>query len=307
SLHRKTIMNATMAKNFFKRYIWLIDLISRRGYIQLEDISKEWQKSPLNDSHDPLSERTFFNHRDAIFDIFGIEIKNDRTLGYHISGTDMDGNSTAQWMLHTLCLNNVLQENADMRNRILVEDVPSGEKFLTDVISAMRSGRTISLTYQSFNKPEPHSFPVKPYCVKYFRQRWYMLGDSDLGLRIYALDRFVDMEELDETYEIPEEFDAGSFFGGHFGVIIGDAPVDVTLKVDPYQAKYFRTLPIHHSQKELEPVDGCPVFSYRLAPTYDFIREILSQGPYVEVLAPEVLRKEIADKSSRMDKIYNKK
>ncbi|MGM9735923.1 MAG: helix-turn-helix transcriptional regulator [Candidatus Cryptobacteroides sp.] len=296
-----------MAKNFFKRYIWLIDLISRRGYILLEDISKEWQKSPLNDSHDPLSDRTFYNHRDAIFDIFGIEIKNDRTLGYYISGKDMDGNTTAQWMLHTLCLNNVLQENADMKNRILVEKAPSGEKFLTDVISAMRSGRTISLTYQSFNKPEPHCFPVRPYCVKYFRQRWYMLGDSDLGLRVYALDRFVDMEELDETYEIPEEFDAESFFSSFFGIIIDEKPVDVSLRVEPYQANYFRTLPIHHSQKEIEPVDGWPVFTYRLAPTYDFIREILAYGPDVEVLAPEVLRNEIAEKSSRMDKIYNKK
>ena len=71
-----------MAKNFFKRYIWLIDLISRRGYISLKDISKEWQKSPLNETRSPLSERTFFNHRDAIFDIFGIEIKNDRSLGF---------------------------------------------------------------------------------------------------------------------------------------------------------------------------------------------------------------------------------
>lgn len=27
-----------MAKNFFKRYIWLVDLLSRRGYIPLKEI-----------------------------------------------------------------------------------------------------------------------------------------------------------------------------------------------------------------------------------------------------------------------------
>ena len=283
-----------MAKSFFKRYIWLVDLLSRRGYISLREISDEWQKSPLNDTHAPLSERTFFNHRDAIFDIFGIEIRNDRSLGFYIASSDMDGNSTGEWMLHTLCLNNVLQENADMKNRILVEKAPLSEKFLTEVISAMRAGKVISLTYQSFYRPEPSTFCVRPYCVKYFKKRWYMLADSDLGLRIYSLDRFVDMEELDQTFEIPEEFDAEGFFSNYFGVIVGDKKAeDVVIRVEPSQANYFRSAPKHHSQKEIEPIDGWPAFTYHLAPTYDFKQEMLSHGAFVEVLSPEWFRDEI--------------
>ena len=297
-----------MAKNFFKRYIWLVDLLSRRGYISLQEISNEWSKSPLNPTHERLSERTFFNHRDAISDIFGIEIKNDRSLGFYIASSDIDGDSTAQWMLHTLCLNNVLQENADMKSRILVEKAPSGEKYLTDIISAMRAGKVISLTYQGFHHREPHTFEVKPYCVKYFKQRWYMLGDSNIGLRIYALDRFVDMEELYQNYEIPEEFDAELYFNNYFGVSLEENEVtDVVIRVEPSQANYFRSLPKHHSQKESEPVEEWPVFTYRLAPTYDFKQEILSHGAFVEVLAPESLRKEISDTAEAMKKIYRKR
>ncbi len=298
-----------MAKNFFKRYIWLVDLLSRRGYIPLKEISEEWRKSPLNDTHGPLSERTFFNHKDAIFDIFGIEIKNDRSLGFYIANSDIDGGSTAQWMLHSLCLNNVLQENADMRSRIIVENAPSGEKYLTEVISAMRAGKVISLTYQGFNRQEAHTFEVRAYCVKYFKQRWYMLGDSDLGLRMYSLDRFVDMEELDKSYVIPDEFNAEEYFNNYFGVIVRDRieVTDVVLKVEESQAKYFRSLPKHHSQKEIEPIDGWAVFTYRLAPTYDFKQEILSYGPDVEVLRPEKLRREIADAAAALNKIYEEK
>lgn len=224
-----------MAKNYFKRYIWLIDLLRRRGYISFREIDDEWQKSHLNNTHEHLSERTFFNHKDAIFDIFGIEIKNDRSLGFYITDSDMDGSSTGQWMLHTLCLNNILQENADMKDRILVEKAPSGEKFLTEVISAMRAGKVISLTYQSFFRQEPSTFQVRAYCVKYFKQRWYMLGDTDLGIRIYSLDRFVDMEELNLTYEIPEKFDATRFFNNYFGVVIGEQikPTEVAIRVSP--------------------------------------------------------------------------
>ncbi|MDY4563563.1 MAG: WYL domain-containing protein [Candidatus Cryptobacteroides sp.] len=294
-----------MAKNFFKRYIWLVDLLSRRGYISLREISDEWQKSPLNDTHAPLSERTFFNHRDAIFDIFGIEIRNDRALGFYIASSDMDGNSTGEWMLHTLCLNNVLQENADMKNRILVEKAPLSEKFLTEVISAMRAGKVISLTYQSFYRPEPSTFCVRPYCVKYFKKRWYMLADSDLSLRIYSLDRFVDMEELDQTFEIPEEFDAEGFFSNYFGVIVGDKKAeDVVIRVEPSQANYFRSAPKHHSQKEIEPIDGWPAFTYHIAPTYDFKQEILSHGAFVEVISPEWFRNAVSGDIAEMASKY---
>lgn len=138
-----------MAKNFFKRYIWLVDLINRRKYVSFKEISEAWMRSPLNETGDPLSERTFFNHKDAIAGMFGIEILNDRSLGFYIGRSDVGSDETSDWMLHTLCLNNVLHENADMKDRILIEKVPSSERFLTDIISAMRDFRVISLCYQS--------------------------------------------------------------------------------------------------------------------------------------------------------------
>lgn len=284
-----------MAKNFFKRYIWLVDLINRRKYVSFKEISEAWMRSPLNDTGDPLSERTFFNHKDAIAGMFGIEILNDRSLGFYIGRSDVGSDETSDWMLHTLCLNNMLHENADMKDRILMEKIPSSERFLTDIISAMRDFRVISLCYQSFRHPEPFCFNVRPYCVKYFKQRWYLLGDSDLGLRIYSLDRFVDMEELEEHFEIPKDFDAEEYFQNYFGVIIGEEPEDVKIRVVPDQVKYFRTLPLHGSQRETVQEDGSSVFSYHIAPTFDFVQEILSHGADVEVLEPAELRESIAD------------
>lgn len=284
-----------MAKNFFKRYIWLVDLINRRKYVSFKEISEAWMRSPLNETGDPLSERTFFNHKDAIAGMFGIEILNDRSLGFYIGRSDVGSDETSDWMLHTLCLNNVLHENADMKDRILMEKVPSSERFLTDIISAMRDFRVISLCYQGFRHPEPFCFNVRPYCVKYFKQRWYLLGDSDLGLRIYSLDRFVDMEELEEHFEIPKGFDAEEYFGNYFGVIIGEEPEDVKIRVVPDQVKYFRTLPLHGSQRETTQEDGSSVFSYHIAPTFDFVQEILSHGTDVEVLEPAELRESVAD------------
>ena len=94
--------------------------------------------------------------------MLGIEIKNDRTMGYYIRGEEVGDNATLNCMLHSLCMNNLFQENSDMKDRILVENVPSSEKFLSDIISAMRSGRVIQISYKSFYRPEATFFSIEP-------------------------------------------------------------------------------------------------------------------------------------------------
>ena len=71
-----------MAKNYFDRYIWLIDVINRHGHITKKEIDELWYSSSLNEKRDrELPERTFHNHREAILDTFGIEIKCDAHWG----------------------------------------------------------------------------------------------------------------------------------------------------------------------------------------------------------------------------------
>ena len=70
-----------MAKSYFNRYVWLIDTIQRHGHISRVELSRLWENSPLNETGEELYERTFHNHRQAILDSFGFEIKCDRSLG----------------------------------------------------------------------------------------------------------------------------------------------------------------------------------------------------------------------------------
>ena len=82
-----------MAKNYFDRYVWLIDTINRHGHISFKEISYLWAHSRVNKlGENYLPERTFHNHREAILDTFGIEIKCDRSLGYYIANSeDLEG------------------------------------------------------------------------------------------------------------------------------------------------------------------------------------------------------------------------
>ncbi len=286
-----------MAKNFFNRYVWLLDTIRRAGHISLEDISRKWELSSLNDSGEPLPERTFHNHRAAILDTFGIEIANNRSLGYYISDKN-DDDALKQWMLESLSLNNLLNESKSIQGQILFERTPSNSTYVTDIIEAMKEHHPIRMTYQSFHRDLSNTFTSKPYCLKLFKQRWYMLALSEAYStpRIYALDRILGVKILTEkTYHIPADFDAEGLFADHFGIIIADGTTleTINLKVDADQVKYFESLPLHHTQTPIETTEAYTIYRYRIVPTYDFRQELLSKGPSIEVLSPQWLRNQI--------------
>ena len=64
----------------------------------------------------------------------------------------------------------------------------------------------------------------------------------------------------------------------------------VALKVDSWQSKYLRTLPLHHTQVEVERNDEYSIFEYRLCPSFDFQQKLLSMGDSAGVLAPVALK-----------------
>ncbi len=289
------------------RYVWFVTTIYNRGPISLEEIQHRFE------SHfgcgEELSERQFHRYTDAVEELFDIEIKYSRAQrGYVVADREgIDNMGMRKWLLQTFSVNGMLHESQELKNRILLEDVPSGQQHLTTIVDAMREGVALSMTYQSFGRSEPSTFEVEPYCVKLFEQRWYMLGMSD-KLRIYSLDRIKALEPTERKFKLPKKFDATKFFEDYYGIIIGDKEFDVcpvALKVDSWQSKYLRTLPLHHTQVEVERTDEYSIFEYRLCPSFDFRQKILSMGATTEVLAPMALREEMDINICDMEALYH--
>ena len=279
------------------RYVWFVTTIYNRGPITLEEIQHRFE------SHfgrgEELSERQFHRYTDAVEELFDIEIKYDRSQrGYIVADREgIDNMGMRKWLIQTFSVNNILHESQELKNRILLENVPSGQQHLTTIVDAMRESVALSMTYHSFHREEPSTFEVEPYCVKLFEQRWYMLGMSD-KLRIYALDRIKALEPTERKFKLPKKFDAEKFFEDYYGIIIGDEDFDVepvALQVDSWQSKYLRTLPLHHSQVEVERNEKYSIFEYRLCPTFDFRQKLLSMGEAIEVLAPQELVYQMRD------------
>ena len=208
------------------RYVWFVTTIYNRGPITLEEIQHRYE------SHfghgEELSERQFHRYTDAVEELFDIEIKYSRSQrGYVVADREgIDNMAMRKWLIQTFSVNNILHESQELKNRILLENVPSGQQHLTTIVDAMRESVALLMTYHSFHREEPSTFEVEPYCVKLFEQRWYMLGMSD-KLRIYALDRIKALEPTERKFKLPKKFDAAKFFEDYYGIIIGNEDFDV--------------------------------------------------------------------------------
>ena len=301
-----------MSQNLINKYVWLVETIYNAKKITLKEINRKWSETELSEGED-LPRRTFHTWKNAAEDMFGLVIMCDKSDDrYYIENRDELGEGGFQrWLLSTMSVNNMLLDNKALSDRILLESIPSGQDFLATVMEAMKKSRLLEITYKGFWSENEHTFPVAPYCVKLFRQRWYMVGNSvyEDKIRIYSLDRVQKARLLEETFKYPKKFNPENYFKGCFGIIRDEeCPIEtVKLKVSADQANYLRSLPLHPSQKELMHTGEYSIFSVEVRPTFDFQQELLWNGDALEVLEPLWLRKEMAGMVKRMWNNYSKK
>lgn len=295
--------------SLFKEYIWLIETIRKNGRMTLGEISELWQQQGESDGQE-LSRTTFNRHRDSILDIFGVIIECDRKDGYryYIENEEvLKENSIQNWMFSTLSVSNMLDGNAGLQDRILLESIPSGGDKLRQIIDAMRENRRIRMQYHKYSSAESKHYTLEPYCLKLYNRRWYMLvkkadaptpnnDDTKKGdLFIFSLDRIENIEILQTKFTIDKNFDAVAYFNDCFGIMVDGSLKTERIVLRAYGLKpyYLRDLPIHHTQKVIKKTDNYTDYELRLRPAEDFIEYLLSLSTWSRVLEPEWLVKEM--------------
>jgi hypothetical protein len=285
----------------FNQYIWIINTLRAYHKMTFEELNQKWQDDDVADGN-PLQRSSFNRHRDAILDMFGLIIDCEpKTYKYYISNKEVLGDdSIERWLFSTLTVHGVLADSASIQERIILESAPEGEEYLDTIIRGIKTNRRLRMGYKKF-QAEGYEKTVCPYALKLFRQRWYLLAlNDDDQIRIYALDRMTMVELTDETFEMPADFSAQTYFSEYFGVLTTDTPlVHVVVRAHKWMPNYLRTLPLHHSQRELESgeithADSSTTaytdFSFDIRPTSDFLGELLRHSDGIEVLQPLDLR-----------------
>lgn len=274
----------------FRKHIWLVDQIFRSKGISFQEINEHWVKTEMSGGQ-PMLRQTFVRHRETIQEMFGINIECDPQRGYLYyieSKSSMRKNDLQTWMLDSLSVSNMLMESGSLKDRIVLENIPAGKEFLQSIINAMKENRKLRLTYCKFGQQESYTITVEPYAIKVFKQRWYLLAKNtkrDTPV-VYALDRIVSLAETTECFDYPSDFDVDMFFKDFYGVICGTDKPTQRIVIRAYYpfVYYLRSLPLHHSQKELSGTPDYADFEYFLHPTFDFRQELLSQSDEMEEL-----------------------
>ncbi|MBO4906757.1 MAG: WYL domain-containing protein [Bacteroidaceae bacterium] len=292
-----------------KEYIWLVNTIHQANRITLAEINERWKKTDMSGGVE-IARTTFNRHKDAIEDIFGVIIECDKKDGfkYYIANKSVLREETIKhWMLSSLSVHNAVQEGIGLYKRILLEDVPSGYKYLQPIIEAMKTNCCISITYLKYNNEEIKKYHcVKPYCIKLYEQRWYILTKVDDVFKIFSLDRIKSLDIMTETFCMESDFDAEDYFHDCYGVYRDEkaTPQRVVLRVSKEERPYLKDLPLHHSQEEIKVTDEYSDFSYYLCPTDDFIGEILRKKNRLYVISPIDLRNKILQSIVAMENNY---
>ena len=294
-----------------KKYIWLVDTIMRAGDkgLTLEQIGSRWNADDEMHDEGAFAKRSFHRHRKEIADLFGIEIEsygNGHEFRYRIAD-DGKNDYFHRWMMSSIAVNRIVSDSQDMAQYVALETYQDAS--LPTLLQAMKELRMVSFTYSPYWKEKPSVYyHFKPHALKLFERRWYLIGryDDNLPYHSYALDRITNCELQEETYRRDPKFSLEEMFDGIYGITIeDDLPVEsIWLKVDPYQANYLRSLPLHSSQHEIGERNGCPVFSLRVQPSSDLKRKLLSMGRKVEVMKPESLRKYMREEITAMMSKY---
>lgn len=285
-----------------RRYVWLIDTIRRAGQITLEEINRKWQEERTLrlENETELPERTFHRHRQAIADIFGIDILCNRYNGntYYVDNAEaLDEPSFTSWLFNGLAIDNQLLGNQDTTGRIIFEETPGGMELMPVVIQALSEKRKLRFTYNSISHGNFTDKIIVPYFIKERLRRWYIVGRAEgrENVEVFAFDRIENMKLLDENFEFPADIDPKTYFDEVIGILLDDEYdcERVVVRLYNRQAEYVSLLPLHKSQKIIARGKDYIDFEYNLRPEWEFIHEILRLGYEAEVLSPQWVREEL--------------
>lgn len=311
-----------MVSELIGKYIWLVQslIAAGGGGMTFKELNEKYSRR----FGQAYSRRTFNNHRLAVADLFGIDIDCDRSTNRYVipySGDVLDNNESIGWLVNTFTVNSLLSLGKErLSGRVSVEEIPSGQKYLTAIMQAMEDGKELEIVYGKYSSDSSETLHVQPFAVKEHEKRWYLVAfcheragadrrnDDINAWRVYGLDRITSLQVTDASFRMPKDFDVDGIFSQSYGIYFpkaGQKPVTIRFKVTDEEARYLRDLPIHRSQVEENAAKGDGrIFRIRVIPNRNLTMEFCRHAGRLEVIEPEEVRLSVKEELEKAYKQY---
>ena len=170
----------------------------------------------------------------------------------------------------------------------------TGLDWFQDLFEAIINEQVLKINYSTFDE-KSFEWIIHPYYIKQYNNRWFLFGLNDETKSIYnlALDRIVNIELVHVKY-IQNDIDFENFFDDVVGVSVNNGDkVRIQLQFEEKRFQYVLTKSLHPSQRIVD-MDKC-IVEIEVIPNHELEALILSFGKDVEVLTPDLFRKQVQD------------
>jgi predicted DNA-binding transcriptional regulator YafY len=254
-------------------------------------------ESEIQDYDFNISKRTFQRDIAEIASIYGIYIKYDQCGKFWFIEEEFEAEYSDRFF-EAFDVYHALKVNERNKQHIYLEKRQTqGTELLYGLLHGIKNRLQLSFTYQKFYTDYPEQRTVNPIAVKEFKHRWYLFAQDeyDNSVKIYALDRMLNLEITKIHFKEPPDFNLDEMMKNSFGICVpaDEDPQKVVLSFHPFQGKYIKSLPLHETQKILIDNEEELQISLNIYVTHDFITEILSYGENVKVVEPQTLTDEL--------------
>jgi predicted DNA-binding transcriptional regulator YafY len=173
---------------------------------------------------------------------------------------------------------------------------PVGEWFRV-LASATLQRRKVALRYHSRSRDETRERVVSPQRLTHYRDNWYLDAWDELrkALRSFSVDRVRRATELEEPARDVPETELDEYFASSYGIFSGKANKTAVLRFSAQRARWVADERWHPRQVGQYLTDGRFELKIPYRDPRELVGDILRHGKEVEVVAPEVLRKAVAE------------
>lgn len=175
------------------------------------------------------------------------------------------------------------------------KDYSQKREVISSLIDATLHQKRARIDYFSFNSKRTKTYRIDPYRLVYWHGGLYLYARAEQydEVRTFAVERVEKIDVLDESFEVPADFNVSEYGRSAFG-IAGGKPEPVELVFDAEMAGYIRERVWHESQSVAEQEDGSVVLRMSVAAGWELKAWIKGFLPQVQVVKPVALREEIA-------------
>jgi predicted DNA-binding transcriptional regulator YafY len=185
----------------------------------------------------------------------------------------------------------------------------SGLDALADTLESLRQAvrehRQVSMHYQGQAQTAVHQRILDPYALVHSWGWWYVVGFCHLrkALRTFRLDRIQELHLLDQSFEMPEEFNIHAYLERQQ---VAQPGFPVRLHFSVQAARQAREYATGWEAVEEQP-DGSLIVTMRTPDLNWAASTVLAYGPLVQVLEPPELRDLVHEWALAVIDQYSKK